>query len=75
MQLRALVVAVVAVVLAALCVRAGLWQLTRYQDKRLLARHYREALASPPVALPAGPSAWEDVRDRRVLATGELDER
>jgi surfeit locus 1 family protein len=75
MKPRAVIVAVVAIVLAAFCARAGLWQLSRYQDKRLLARHYREALAAPPVALPAAAAAWADVRDRRVLVRGELDER
>jgi surfeit locus 1 family protein len=75
MQPRALIVAVIAIVLAALCVRAGLWQLSRYDAKRALARSYREALAAPPVALPGPIAAWEDVRDRRVLVRGELDER
>lgn len=75
MNSRALIVAVVSIVLAALCVRAGLWQLSRYHEKRTLARHYREALAAPPVALPASAAAWEQVRERRVLVHGELDER
>jgi surfeit locus 1 family protein len=72
---RALVVAAVAIVLAALCARMGLWQLSRYHEKLVLARHYREALAAPPVALPAAPEAWEGVRSRRVLVRGRFDER
>jgi cytochrome oxidase assembly protein ShyY1 len=75
MNTRAVVVGVVSVVLSSMCLRAGLWQFSRYQEKRVLARHYREALAAPPVALPADPAAWEAVSERRVLATGELDGR
>ncbi len=74
MKPRALIVTVVAIVLAAMCARMGLWQLSRYDEKRVLARHYREALAAPPVALPAAPDAWEEVRARRVLVRGELDQ-
>jgi surfeit locus 1 family protein len=75
MKPRALVVAVVAIVLAAMCARMGLWQLSRWNEKRDLARRYHDALIAPPVALPAALAAWDDVRGRRVLARGELDER
>ena len=75
MKPGAVFVAVVAVVLAVVCARMGLWQLSRYNEKLALGRHYREALAAPPVALPPAPAAWQDVRARRVLVRGELDER
>jgi surfeit locus 1 family protein len=75
MKPRALIVAAAAIVLAALCARMGLWQLSRYNEKLALGRHYREALAAPPVALPAAPEAWESVRSRRVLVRGEFDAR
>ena len=52
MKPGAVFVAVVAVVLAVVCARMGLWQLSRYNEKLALGRHYREALAAPPVALP-----------------------
>ncbi len=69
------VVAVVAIVLAAMCARMGIWQLSRWSEKRHLADAYRAALAAPPVPLPASPGAWGGVGARRVIARGTYDAR
>jgi len=62
----------VAVALAAACVRAGFWQLSRLEEKRALNRRQREALAAPAEAL--GGDARIDSRvGRRVLVAGAYD--
>ena len=75
MKARAFVVGAVAILLAAACVRMGLWQLSRWNEKRALARDLSAALAAPAVPLPSDPGAWPAARARRVIATGAFDPR
>ena len=65
--------AVVAVVLAALCVRLGFWQLRRLHERRARNGGVAAARALPPIDLPAGGVAVESLAERRVRATGVYD--
>ena len=65
--------AVVAVVLAALCVRLGFWQLHRLHERRARNAGVAAARALPPIDLPAAGVAVESLAARRVRATGVYD--
>ncbi len=65
--------AVVAVVLAALCVRLGFWQLRRLHERRARNAGVAAARALPPIDLPAAGVAVESLAARRVRATGVYD--
>jgi surfeit locus 1 family protein len=72
MQRREVTLGVVAAVVVALCVQAGVWQLGRLEQRR--ARNVRAAarLALPPLEVHAGISA-DSARQRRVVARGVYD--
>jgi len=63
-----------AVVVAAVCVRLGIWQLSRLHEKQALNRHLRESLLAAPIGLSAADAL--DPRDLkvRVAARGTYDE-
>ena len=75
MKPRGWIVGVAAIVLAAACARMGVWQLSRWGEKRALAHVLDEALSAPAVPLPADPAAWAAVRHRRVIVNGALETR
>jgi surfeit locus 1 family protein len=74
MRARAVVVAIVALALAIVCVRLGLWQLSRWQGKRANGEALRAALAAPatPMTSAAASAASADVE--HVRAAGHFDE-
>jgi surfeit locus 1 family protein len=61
---------VVAVGVAALCVRLGFWQLSRLDDRRASNARIAAGLAEPIVAFEALPDAADEAAYRRVTATG-----
>lgn len=65
--------AVVAVVLAALCVRLGFWQLHRLHERRARNARVAAARALPPVELPAAGLPADALAERRVRARGVYD--
>ncbi len=61
---------------AAVCVRLGIWQLDRLEQRRALNDQVRSGLAAPPVTLPAltdGSSDPQALAYRRVEVTGTYD--
>jgi surfeit locus 1 family protein len=71
---RALVIALVALIAAAACVRMGMWQLSRYRAKREHNAGVRAALASPAVPWDDPAAGAGDAPVRRVIARGAYDE-
>ena len=67
-----------AVLVAAVCVRLGLWQVSRLHEKQALNRQLRAALVSPPIDLGAADAIaardGEALRRGRVAARGHFDE-
>jgi len=63
-----------ALLVAAACVRLGIWQLDRLEQRRALNAEIRRGLAAPPAALEslAGADAT-DLAYRRVEVTGTYD--
>ena len=74
MNARAALVAVVALALAALCVRLGSWQLSRWQEKRHANAALRSALAAPPLPLRTLVAPPASLAGRRLIAEGSFDE-
>ena len=72
MQRRDVVAATVAVVLAAGCVRLGIWQLHRLQQRRARNAVFAARMALPPMVL-RGTVPTDSVSDRRVVAQGTFD--
>lgn len=72
MQRRDVTLAIVAVLVAALCVGAGIWQLDRLSQRRARNAGLAARLALPPLELRAGTSA-DSARQRRVVARGVYD--
>ena len=67
---------VFALVVAAVCVRLGIWQLDRLDQRRTLNAHVRAGLAAPPATLEAlegGDPDPETLAYRRVEVTGSYD--
>jgi surfeit locus 1 family protein len=71
-QRREVTLAIVAGVVAALCVTAGVWQLGRLEQRRARNATLAARLALPPLELRAGTSA-DSARQRRVVARGVYD--
>jgi len=69
---RDVTLAIVAVLVAALCVGAGIWQLDRLSQRRARNAGLAARLALPPLELRAGTSA-DSARQRRVVARGVYD--
>lgn len=64
-----------AVVVAAVCVRLGFWQVSRLHEKQALNRQLDAALASAPIDLRAADaSGAAALRRARVTAHGRFDE-
>lgn len=72
MQRREVTLAIVAGVVAALCVTAGVWQLGRLEQRRTRNAALAARLALPPLQVRAGISA-DSARQRRVVARGVYD--
>jgi surfeit locus 1 family protein len=71
-QRRDLTLAVGAIVVAALCVSAGIWQLDRITQRRARNAALAARLALPPLEIHRGLSA-DSARQRRVVARGVYD--
>jgi surfeit locus 1 family protein len=71
-QRREVTLASVAVLVAAACVAAGIWQLDRLAQRRVRNARLAARLALPPLELRAGTSA-DSARQRRVVARGVYD--
>jgi surfeit locus 1 family protein len=74
-KLRNLLGAVLLLASAGVCVRLGVWQVSRLHQKQALNAALREALAAPPLVLGAVPAPLDSVRHRRVRIHGRFDER
>ncbi|HEY3216596.1 MAG TPA: SURF1 family protein [Candidatus Eisenbacteria bacterium] len=74
MKVRSILVGLLITLGAALCVRLGFWQLSRWHEKQAINAAVRAAIAAPPILLAAEPAAPEQVRDRRIEAHGRFDE-
>ena len=72
---RALALASLVVAVASLCVRLGVWQLSRYHEKRALNATLREMLARPAVDITGAVALADSLRHRRVRLRGRFDER
>lgn len=74
--IRRIVLFVVAVGVAAVCVRLGIWQLDRLDQRRALNDSIEAGLAEPPVPLEEllnGSGPMGDLAYRRVTASGTYD--
>ncbi len=65
--------AAIAVVVAAVFVRLGIWQLDRLHQRRARNAVVTARQSLPPVALTAAAVPLDSVRDRRVTLTGSWD--
>lgn len=65
--------AVVAVALAAVCVRLGVWQLHRLHERRARNASVAAARALPAIDLPAAGVRADSLAERRVRARGTYD--
>lgn len=70
---RDLAGAIVALAIAAVFVRLGVWQVHRLNDRRAQNATIQAARAEPPVELPQHRFAPEALRDRRAHARGNYD--
>ena len=59
---------------SAVCVRAGLWQLSRWQQKHALRARLERVLVEPPLACGGTPPAPERAIGRRISLVGRYDE-
>jgi surfeit locus 1 family protein len=77
-RLPSAAVLLLAVLVAAVCVRLGFWQLSRLHEKQRLNQELRAALQTPPRDLKAADAAAElgvgTLRRGRVTARGHYDE-
>ena len=72
MQRRDVAAAIVAVLVAAVCVRLGIWQLDRLAQRKALNAALAVRLALPVLEVRGGISG-DSARLRRVTATGRYD--
>jgi surfeit locus 1 family protein len=71
---RDIVAGTIAVLLAAGCVRLGIWQIHRLQQRRARNALLAARLALPPLALRGNvPLPVDSVRERRVVTRGTFD--
>ncbi len=59
---------------AAVCVRLGFWQISRYELKRALSARHAAALAAPPLTWDGSATLREGWRDRRLELHGRYDQ-
>src|SRR5262245_8663903 len=67
-----------AIVAALVCVRLGVWQLARLEEKRALNRALQAAMKAPPAPLDVwrlGQLSDDSLRFRRYAFQGRFDER
>ena len=69
---REVILIVVAVALAAVCVRLGIWQISRLHQRQARNAALRAAWSRPPLDLPASV-APESIAGRRIRAHGTYD--
>lgn len=74
MKPRTIVAGLVLVVMAAVCVRLGFWQLARLAQKRHENAVVRAAFAAPPIVYGVTAAPAESLIGRRVVARGRFDE-
>lgn len=72
MQRRDLTLGVVAILVAAVCVRLGIWQVDRLHQRQARNRAAEARLALPAIEIGRGTSA-DSARQRRVHARGVYD--
>lgn len=70
---RDLAGAIIALAIAAIFVRLGVWQVHRLTERRAQNAAIQAARAEPPVELPQHRFAAEALRDRRAHARGSYD--
>lgn len=73
MRPRVVLVLLALLALAAVCVRLGLWQLGRYEQKRAMVAALRAGLAAPPRDLERASAPPESVVGRVVEVRGRYD--
>ncbi|HEV8511432.1 MAG TPA: SURF1 family protein [Gemmatimonadales bacterium] len=73
MPRRDVVAAVVAVLVAAACVRLGIWQLDRLSQRRSLNASLAALQALPPLELRDRSMSLDAARERRIVARGVYD--
>lgn len=74
MQKRIWAFAALAIVVAAGCIRLGIWQLSRLMERRQLNDQIRSAMALPPLQLPTdSDEGLTPYRPVRVTGTFDLD--
>jgi surfeit locus 1 family protein len=73
MRVRTVIGLLAALILAALCVRLGFWQLSRREEKRSLNRAQRAAAALPAIRAGAEPPPLDSVEGRRASFEGHFD--
>jgi surfeit locus 1 family protein len=64
----------VAVLVAATCVRLGIWQLDRLERRRAQNAEIRAARAAPEIVLSGGRVPADSLAERPIRATGVYDE-
>ena len=74
MKAGAVVALLIALALAGLCVRLGLWQVSRWHEKRARNAALRSALASEPLPVSAPLPGLPAAEDRRIEVSGAFDE-
>ena len=75
MKFRHILAAVIVIGMSGVCVRLGLWQLSRLREKQAMNVTLRGALALPPVRVVDPRTELGTVRGRRVEIRGTYDER
>jgi surfeit locus 1 family protein len=60
-------------IVGAVCARLGLWQLDRLHERRAANARTRTARTLPAIELSQRNASPEELRDRRITATGEYD--
>ena len=73
MQRRDVIAGLVAVVVAAGCVRLGIWQVDRLAQRKARNAALASRLALPPLELVGGRITADSARQRRVMARGVYD--
>ncbi len=74
MRARALLTGLLVVAVAAVCVRLGFWQISRWHEKQRLNAGQRAALAAAPLERGRHPAPLAAVRGRRLRLRGRFDE-
>lgn len=75
MKLRTVLAVAVVAIGAAVCIRLGVWQLSRLHEKQRLNASMRAALATPPRVIEDVEVPLAAIQDRRVELSGAYDER